>query len=98
MNLRLYRQTLLQKRAAGMHCATARSTGMASILDENPGGAGSFNDGKLSKAQINRRRAHRERWERAMALRQDWTDEQHAEESERLKREVEELLEQRRAA
>ncbi|MEQ8896323.1 MAG: hypothetical protein RID23_04470 [Roseovarius sp.] len=71
---------------------------MGSILDENPGGAGPFSGGKLTTAQKKSRRARKERLERAMAARANWSPEQHAAEEARLQAEVEEMLETRRHA
>ncbi|WP_288941001.1 hypothetical protein [uncultured Roseovarius sp.] len=78
-------------------------TDSETVIDESGwGGASDFDLAHLSRGErtaiVNRRRALREKWAKAHAVRESWTPEQHAEEEARLAAEIAEFLEMKNAA
>lgn len=65
---------------------------MASILDENPGFVGGFCDSKLTKEEKSRRRRHREKLDKAMEKRGEWSESDFEAERLRLEQEVQAML------
>ena len=71
---------------------------MASILDENPGFVGSFCDGKLTEEEKSRRDRRREKLEKAMEKRGEWSEFDFEAERLRLEQEVQAMLAAREEA